>query len=89
MSRTTTGRSSPHGLPVSGLRRRPRRAHATADDVGTDYKEPIRIDRTTWPDHGGPPTGFLRQGMGAGDMLIAGEGMTNQDCVDRSAFNSP
>ncbi len=62
-------------------RRRPRRAHAAADHVRADDEIAVGVDRPPGTDHGFPPAGLAGQRMTIGDMLVAGERMTDEHGV--------
>ena len=62
-------------------RRGPGRPHAAADDIGRDHEIAVGIDRLARPDHGLPPAGLAGDRMIIGDMLIAGQRMTDEDRV--------
>jgi hypothetical protein len=58
-----------------------RRAHAAAYDIGADHKEAVGIDRFAGAHRIIPPAGLTGDRMRAGDELVAGKRMTNEDCV--------
>ena len=60
---------------------RPGRAKATAQHVGTDDEETVGIDRLAGTDHQRPPAGLAGHRIGAGNMLVAGQRVANQDGV--------
>ena len=59
-------------------RARPGRAHAAADHVRADDEEAIGVDRLARADHDLPPARLAGDRMGVGDMLVAGQRMTDQ-----------
>ncbi len=62
-------------------RGRPGRTHAGADDVRADHEVTLGVDRPAGADHGFPPARLTGDGMGVGDMLVAGESVADQDRV--------
>lgn len=54
---------------------------AAPDDIGADDKEAVCVDGFARTDDRLPPAGFLVGWVGAGCMLIAGEGMADQNDV--------
>ena len=57
------------------------RPHAAADHVRTDDEVALGIQRTAGTDQGLPPAGLAGHRMHVGDMLVAGQRMTDQDGV--------
>ena len=76
-------KSSPHhNLPVAGLvEAGPVKTQATADHVRADDEVTVGIERPARPDQGFPPAGLAGHRMDVGDVLIAGQRMTDQDGV--------
>ena len=72
-----------HGirLPVVGEAGGPGRPHAAADHIGADYVETVGVDRLARAHHTFPPAGLAGQWMRAGDILVAGQRMAQQDRV--------
>ena len=72
----------PPGLIGSRIDRRGTRAAETAaDHIGADDKMPIGIDRLARPHHPYPPAILACQRVFRGDILIAGQRMTDQDGI--------
>ena len=57
------------------------RAHAAADDIGADDEEAVGVDRLAGADHGLPPAVLAGDRIAIGDMLIAGQGVADEDRV--------
>ena len=67
------------GPPGRGIDRAwPGRAHAAADHVRAEHEIAVGIDRLAGADHGVPPAGLAGDGMDIGDMLIAGQRVTDE-----------
>src|SRR5262249_40715080 len=64
------------GLRICGGR--PGAPHAAADHVRADDEIALTVNRPAGPDHGLPPARLLSYRMDVGDMLVAGQGMTDQ-----------
>ncbi|MFK4491274.1 hypothetical protein ABIA45_006352 [Bradyrhizobium sp. USDA 336] len=62
-------------------RRRPGRTHAAADHVGADDEVVLGIDGAAGADQRLPPAGLAGDRMDVGDMLVAGQRMTDQHGV--------
>ena len=60
-------------------RARPGRAHAAADHVGAEHEIAVGVDRLAGADHGLPPAGLAGDGMDVGDVLVAGQRMTDEN----------
>ena len=76
------GKVEPVGLAGRGVARgRPRRPHATAEDIGADHEEAAGVDRFARPDQRLPPAGLLGDRMNICDMLVAGQSVADQDRV--------
>ena len=60
---------------------RPQTAHTAADDIGAEDVIAFSIDNLTVADDIIPPAGLAGDGVGAGDILIAGEGVADDDDV--------
>ena len=56
-------------------------AHAAANHVRTDDEIALGIDGLAGPDHGRPPARFVRHGIDVGDVLIARQGVADEDGV--------
>ena len=69
------------GLPVAGGAGGTGRAHAAADHIGADDMEAVGVDRFAGTDHALPPAGLAGHRMHAGDMLVAGQRMAQQDRI--------
>ena len=72
--------------PIGPTRRRidrggASRSHATADDIGADDVEPVGIDGFARPDQNLPPAGLFRYRVHVGDVLVARQGVADQDGV--------
>ena len=73
------GKVEPVGTAGRGIGRAwPGRAHAAADHIGAEHEIAVGIDRLAWADHGLPPARLAGDGMDVGDMLVAGERMTDE-----------
>ena len=57
------------------------RAEAAADDVGADDEEAVGVDDLAWADQHLPPAGLAGHRVGAGDVLVAGQRMADEDGV--------
>ena len=57
------------------------RAHAAADDVGADQEIALGIEHAAGADERLPPPWVARDWMRVGDVLVAGQGVADQDCV--------
>ena len=57
------------------------RAHAAAENVWADDEVAVGIDRLAGADKRRPPTRLLGYGVLAGDVLVAGQGMADEDGV--------
>ena len=78
----TTGKSTPQGAAGGRIGRgRAGRAHAAADHVRADHEETVGVDRLARPDHGVPPAGPSGDRMNGRDMLVAGQGMADENGV--------
>ena len=60
---------------------RTRRAHATAQHIGANDKEAVRIKRFSRPHHAGPPTGLAGHRIDIGDMLVARQSVAYQNRI--------
>ena len=58
-----------------------RGAHAAAQDIRGDDEIAVGVERLARPDHMRPPGGTSRDGIGRGDELVAGQGVTQKDGV--------
>jgi hypothetical protein len=68
-----------HGRRID--RGRTSRAHASADDIGTNHEVAVRIDGLSRTHKRLPPAGFTSDRMCADDMLVAGQRMADHDSV--------
>jgi hypothetical protein len=69
-------------LPVAGLiEAGPVEPHASADHVGADDEVPGRIERLARTDQPGPPAGLAVDRVNTGHVLVAGQGVADQDGV--------
>ena len=69
-------------MPVFGSDAgRPGRAHAAAEDVGADDEEAVGVDRLAGADQRLPPAGLVGDRVLAGDVLIAGQRVADEDGV--------
>ena len=57
------------------------RAHAAAEDIGTDDKEPVGVERFARAHHGLPPAWAAGDGVRIGDVLVAGQSVTEENGV--------
>ena len=72
----------PVGLAGGGIGRgRAGRAQAAADDVGADDEEAVGVDDLAGADQHFPPARLAGHRIGAGDMLVAGQRMADEDGV--------
>ena len=60
---------------------RSRRAHAAAEHVGADDKEAVGVDGLARSHHRLPPAGLAGNGMWARDVLVAGQGMRDENGI--------
>ena len=60
---------------------RPSRAHAGAKNILADHEIAIRVDGEARSDHGEPPAGLARDGVGACRILVAGQGVADEDHI--------
>ena len=61
--------------------RRPGGAHAAAQHIGADEEIAVGVEHLAGPDQGVPPAGLAGDGMRLGDVLVAGQGVADQDGV--------
>ncbi len=57
------------------------RAHAAAKDVWANDEESVGVERAPGTNHRLPPSWPASERMPVGDVLIAGQGVTNQESV--------
>ena len=60
---------------------RSRRAHAAAQHVGADDEEAVGVDGLARTHHGLPPAGLAGDGMRARHVLVAGQGMRDENGI--------
>ena len=65
------------------------RAEAAADDVGADDEEAVGVDDLARADQHLPPAGLAGDGIGVGDMLVAGQCMADQHGVGLGRVQRP
>jgi len=70
-------------------RRRARGAHAPADDVGADDEVTVRIERSAGARHQSPPPGSAALRVGRSHVLVARQGVTDQDGVGAGRIQPP
>ena len=56
-------------------------AHAAADDVGADDEIAVGVDGAAGTDHQAPPAGLAGHRVDAGDVLVAGQCVADEDGV--------